>query len=113
MALETLTGITEINGVEIKRVTWKQPEGNFIEVNDEHNAITFKIQNGPIKEVGTNGCQVDDIISTALLMVKGLNKRFPSDHNAKAMSCLYEAYTWMQQRKLDREVRGVEGLSKA
>lgn len=112
MALETLKDVTHVNGHEIKRVEWNQPDGNHIEINDKCNAITFKIQNGPIKEVGVNGCQVDEIVSTALLMVKGLNKKFPCDQNAEAMICLYGAYTWLQQRKIDREARNVEGTNK-
>lgn len=111
MALETLKDIPSVNGHKIHRVSWNQPEGNHIEINDEGNAITFKIQDGPIKEKGHNGCQVDEIISTALLMVKGLNKKFPSEFNVKAMSSLYEAYSWLQQRKIDRERRGVEGTN--
>lgn len=109
MALETLKGIDAINGHPVLRADWDQPEGHHIEVNDRCDAITFKIQNGPIKENGVNGCQVDEIISTALLMVKGLNEKFPSEYNVKCMSSLYEAYSWLQQRKADRERRGVEG----
>ena len=113
MALETLKDINHINGHEIHRVSWNQPSGNHIEINDSGNAITFKIQDGAIKENGHNGCQVDEIISTALLMVKGLNKKFPCESNVKAMTSLYEAYSWLQQRKIDREMRGVEGTNQA
>lgn len=111
MALETLRGVEHINGHTVKRVEWNQPEGNHIEVNDKSNAITFKIQDGPIKEVGINGCQVDELVSTALLIVKGLNAKFPCDENVKAMTALYDAYSWLQQRKHKREIRGVEGKS--
>jgi len=113
MALETLKGLSHINGHEIKRVSWNQPPGNHIEVNETGNAITFNIQNGPIKEKGVNGCQIDDMVSTALLMIQGLNKNFPDQNNAKAIACLYEAYTWLQQRKIERTARGVEGYNKA
>lgn len=131
MALETLKGVESINGHEIIRLdeakedqkffnfgkfSWelfdKERESKHISITESQNMISFKIQNGPIKENGHNGVQLDDIVSTVLLMLKGLNKKFPCDHNAKAMACLYEAYTWMQQRKLDRETRGVEGQSK-
>ncbi len=113
MALETLKGIDSINNHKVHRVEWDQPDNHHIEINDRCNAITFKIQDGPIKEVGVNGCQVDEIISAALLMVKGLNEKFPSDYNAKCIASLYEAYTWLQQRKADRKARGVEGRSEA
>ena len=112
MALETLKDVTQVNGHEVHRVEWNQPSDHHIEINDKHNSITFKIQDGPIKENGHNGCQVDEIISTALLIIKGLNKKFPSDYNASAITHLYGAYTALQQRKLDREIRGVEGESK-
>src|SRR5690606_37957545 len=109
MALETLKDINQINGFDVKRVEWNHPAENFIEVNDRCNAITFKIQDGPIKEVGKNGCQVDELISTALFMIKGINAKFSCDEKVKAMTSLYEAYSWLQQRKANREARGVEG----
>lgn len=112
MALETLKNIQQINGVPVKRVTWNQPKENFIEVNDDHNAITFKIQNGPIKEVGQNGCQVDEMVATTLLMVQGLNQKFPCEENVRAMASLYEAQCWLRQRKVMRTKRGVEGYNK-
>ena len=112
MALETLASIDQINGVPISRASEGSEPVGFINVDDKNNTITFKIQDGPIGEVGENGCQVDELVSTALLIVKGLNQKFPSDHNAKAMTSLYEAYAWMQQRKIERTHRGVEGLNK-
>ena len=132
MALETLKDVKQVNGHGIIRLdkAKKNPElftdGKFdwakfdehrkkfhISIADTQNMISFKIQDGPIKENGHNGCQVDEIVSTALLMIKGLNKKFPSDFNVKAMTSLYEAYSWLQQRKHDREIRGVEGQNKA
>lgn len=113
MALETLKDLNRVGIYEVKRVTWKQPETNYIEVNDEHNAITFKIQNGPIQEAGLNGCQVDTIIEVAKVMVEGLNKKFPSRENAVAITKLDEALMWLEKRRKDRESRGVEGTSQA
>lgn len=113
MALETLTGVTNIGGFEVKRVVWKQPDGNFIEINDECNALTFKIQNGPVKEYGVNGCQVDTIIEAAKLIVEGLNKNFPCRENAMTITKLDEALMWSNKRKQDRINRNVEGFNKA
>lgn len=113
MALETLKGVEKIGGFEVKRVEWKQPEGNYIEVNDSCNAITFKIQNGPIKEKGVNGCQVDTIIETAKTMLEGLNNKFPCRENACAITKLDEALHWLEHRRKEREKRGVEGYSKS
>ena len=112
MALETLDGIEEIGGFAVKRIVWKQPEGNYIEINDDANALTFKIQNGPIKEVGVNGCQIDTLIETAKLIIKGLNENFPCRENSIVITKLDEALLWLNKRKMDREKRGVEGFNK-
>ncbi len=109
MALETLNNVTEIGGIDIHRVEWNHPDGNFIEVDDKHNAITFKIQNGPIKEHGVNGCQVDDIILAARTIISGLNKNFPCRENSCAITKLDEAMQWLAWRTRDCEKRGVEG----
>lgn len=109
MALETLAGIEEIGGFKVERVEWNHPKENFIEINDKENAITFKIQNGPIKENGVNGCQVDSVIEAAKLMIEGLNKKYPCRENAVAITKLDEALLWLMKRKIDREKRGVEG----
>jgi hypothetical protein len=74
--------------------------------------ISFRIQNGPIKEVGVNGCQVDTLIEAAKLIVEGLNKQFPCRENSLIITKLEEALLWSMKRKLDREKRGVEGLNK-
>ena len=94
MALETLKGVEEIGGFRvnqfyedetIKAVRWNE----YIEIDHEVNTIKFTIQNGPIKENGVNGCQVDTLI-----------------HAAKHI--IFE----LEDRKADREKRGVEGLNK-
>lgn len=113
MALETLKGVTEIGGFPVKRIEWNQPKDNYIEINDPSNAITFKIQDGPIKEMGLNGCQVDTMIEVAKKIVEGLNARFPCRENAMILTKLDEALMWSAKRKDDREKRGVEGMSKA
>jgi hypothetical protein len=96
MALETLIG---------------KDLGEFIKVNHEDNEITFKIQQGPVKEVGVNGCQVDDMIIVAAKIIKGLNKNFPCSHNLNAYGYLMQAVGSLLARKEDRERRNVEGIS--
>lgn len=113
MALETLNGIEHINGTKVHRLVWDHPEGHHIEINDDYKAITFKIQDGPVKENGVNGCQVDTIIEAAKLIVEGLNKNFPCRENAMVITKLDEALLWSMKRKLDREKRGVEGKNLA
>lgn len=121
MALETMKGLTEINGTKIIRT--KPPEMSWddfdklrdeypINITDRMNCISFKIQNGPIKEVGKNGCQVEDIIAVAKHMIEQLNTKFPCRENSMMITKLDEAIMWSKKRTEDRKNRNVEGLSK-
>ena len=132
MALETLKDVKTIDGFEVhyhecKNKTQYQCEtcdikcGGFSPDKDKYiniyknknlNHIAFLLQNGPIKEVGTNGCQVDTIIEAAKLMLDGLNKQFPCQENKDAISSLNHALQRLYHRKVDRIYRGVEGTNK-
>ena len=111
MALETLKGMTEIDGFKVRRMGNRHPENAYIEIDDKLNAITFKIQNGPIIENGVNGCQVDTLIATAKHIIQGLNDKFPCNENTFALHHLDTALIYLKDRKKDRERRRVEGIS--
>jgi hypothetical protein len=113
MALETLKGVEKIGGFEVKEVDWNHPEANFIEVNHIANAITFKIQNGPVKKNGVNGCQVDTLIATAARMISKLDEKFPCKENKDVLIHLTAALNRLEDRREDRESRGVDGTSQA
>ena len=111
MALETLKGIKEIDGFKVNEhyntLTNNQwslipEEDKYIDVNYERNSISFKIQNGPIRENGVNGCQVVTLIKTAKIMLEGLNKNYRSWENMKVISELNTAIAILEQRRLDR-----------
>jgi len=134
MALETLKGIEEIGGFNIivmDELRDKFPEKfnesggmdyqwfeseirpkNFIYLRHDKNSLSFTIQNGPIKEAGVNGCQVDTLIEAAKLIIEGLNSKFPCIENEMTIHRLKEALIWLRERKINREKRGVEGLDK-
>ena len=119
MALETLLDITEIDGFEVGVVSPVTSAGarsaafaKYVLVNHESNTLAFAIQNGPIKEYGVNGCQVDTLIAAAHKIIHGLNEKFPCNENAEAMAHLRAAGERLKARKKDREKRGVEGLNK-
>jgi hypothetical protein len=134
MALETLKGVTEIGGfsvVVMDDLREKHPEKfnesgamdykwfekdvrphNFVYVRNDVNSIAFTIQNGPVKEVGVNGCQVDTLIEAAKKIIEGLNTKFPCRENSCAITKLDEALHWLEARKRNREKRGVEGENK-
>ncbi|WP_413491290.1 hypothetical protein [Brochothrix thermosphacta] len=75
--------------------------------------IKVKWQEGPIKEVGVNGVQVNDVLEVAKNRLVELNKEFPSRENAMSITKIDEAIIWQDKRTKDREARGVEGTSKA
>ena len=100
MALETLSGINEIGGFKIVRVkpadmSWddfdKTRDEFPINITEKMNTISFKLQLGPIKERGVNGCQVDTMIEAAKLIIEGLNKQFPCRENSMIITKLEEA----------------------
>lgn len=75
--------------------------------------IKVKWQEGPIKEVGVNGVQVNDVLEVVKNRLVELNKEFPSRENAMSITKIDEAIMWQDKRTKDREARGVEGSSKA
>ena len=133
MALETLKGVVEIDGervVVMDELREKHPDKfnesgamdykwfeteirphNFVYVRHDVNSISFTIQNGPIAEAGRNGCQVDTMIAAARLIISKLNEKFPCRENACAITKLDEAIHWLEARRKDRAIRGVEGTS--
>jgi hypothetical protein len=114
MCLETLEGVESIGGFEVE--FW--PEGRNpcspsppIIVNKNTNSIGFTLQNGPIKEVGVNGCQVDTMIEAAKLIIEKFDEKSPCEENTTVLMHLRSALIWLDTRKKNREVRGVEGTS--
>ena len=81
-------------------------------VTVEGSKITFQIQDGPIKEFGVNGCQVDEMIRSARDIVAVFNTKFPCSENDHAIVNLDGAIDWLDKRKSNRERRGVEGYNK-
>lgn len=112
MALETLSDKKEIGGFEIGRPNKVDGLKKFVVINQNTNCIAFRLQNGPIKEVGINGCQIETIIETCFLIIKGLDEKFPCVENKDVMNFLSAAITRLEMRKADREKRNVEGTSK-
>ena len=86
---------------------------SFIYVRKDKSSLSFTIQNGPVREHGVNGCQVDTVIEAAKIIIERLNQDFPCRENAVAIIKLDEALMWLMKRKADREKRGVEGFNKA
>lgn len=134
MALETLKGVEEVGGFKVVvmdelrekfpdkfnesgAMDWQWFEKDirptsFIYVRHDKNSLSFTLQNGPVKENGVNGCQVDTVIETARIILTKLNEKFPCRENALAITKLDEALMWLDKRRIVREAQGVEGTSK-
>jgi hypothetical protein len=115
MALYTLKDYSEVDGFEIRHSDdsgmFDVESSGYVTVNHLLNEITFRIQNGPIKEHGVNGCQVDTLIAAAMVIIYELNEKFGCEENVKAIEHLAAAYDYLKERKANREQRGVEGTS--
>lgn len=114
MALETIRNYAVIGGFKVNH----EPDGDHpgffpIIIDHKKNIISFKIQSGPIKENGVNGCQVDTLIHASREIIHKLNKKFPCDENTLALAALDIAICELNKRKKDREQRGVEGTSQS
>ena len=124
MALETLKDVKEIGGFRVMTertidkdgiVDWVKTDDMRKEmpifVDQNVNMISFRMQNGPIKEVGRNGCQVDTLIHAARAIVSKLNEKFSCESNEVCIEYLDNAIGALESRTKDREQRGVEGTN--
>jgi len=120
MGLDTLREIKTIGGFpvysdeEIADGKWSDVDPKFaVCVHHGDNTISFRLQNGPVKVNGVNGCQVDTLILAAGAILTGLNEKFPCSANEIAIDHLKKAVIALEERTKDREARGVEGTNQA
>lgn len=74
--------------------------------------VYIKFQRGPVKEVGVNGCQTEDVIELLIERLKSLNlPPYNTRETSLAITALEEAENWLHRRTRDRVARGVEGTS--
>lgn len=73
--------------------------------------VLFKLQDGPIKEVGKNGCQIDVIIEYIIHKLKMFDAALSCFETRQAISKLEEAVAWLNARTKNRIERGVEGTN--
>lgn len=74
--------------------------------------ISVKWQEGPIKEAGENGAQVEDVIEVAVERLRALNvPPHACRENSLAITKLEEARMWLDERTRKRVAQGVEGTN--
>ncbi len=66
-------------------------------------------QNGPIREVGTNGFTNEALLAILIHRTETVNKKFPCEENELAIKRMKEALEAFNQRTANRKARGVEG----
>lgn len=132
--INTIKGLSEINGKPIcvmDELREKYPEKfnesgamdykwfeseirpNFnIFVRHDVDSIAFNMLTKPASEGGDlSRCQLTDLITTGLEMLKYLNDKHPCRENAITITKLEEALMWQEERTKDRLTRGVEGFN--
>ena len=95
-----------------KQVKEKYRKSDYVYLDEDESSIRIYIQNGPIKESGVNGVQIDELGKIWLEFLKYFNSKLPSRENSIAITKIEEALMWQQKRAENREKRGVEGLNK-
>ena len=78
----------------------------------EEATLIFRIQNEPIKEVGVNGCQIEELGKVWLKLIQHFNIKFPCRENSITITKIQEALMWQEKRTKERTERGVEGFNK-
>lgn len=67
----------------------------------------INFQNGPIREVGTNGFTNEALLAILIHRTETVNKQFPCEENELAIKRMKEALEAFNQRTANRKARGV------
>jgi hypothetical protein len=79
------------------------PDGDYVEAD-------FSFQNGPIKEVGTNGITHEALLAILIDRLEGFQSgKYACEDNREALVALQVAQMCLQRRTRARLDRGVEG----
>ena len=84
----------------------------YFKWNSYNGKLDVQIQTGAIKEVGVNGCQIDDIVGFAKEFIRKANMQFPCRGNTSVIKHLEEVEKLLKKRREDRVKRKVEGYNK-
>lgn len=77
----------------------------------ESKWLTIKPQHGPMKEVGENGCHMQDVVRITYEILRTLDSEIPCEENKTACHHLMEAYNALCSRKAKRLEAGTLGYS--
>lgn len=91
------------NASHCYQATWLENDGTSGE-------CVINFQDGPIKEVGTNGVTQEVLLAVLIDRLRGFQtSKYACRENAIALTKLEEALHWLNARTAARVARGVEG----
>ncbi len=80
--------------------------------NPDVQILHIKFQVGPIKEVGVNGCQIEDVIDVLVERLEAFQRGpLKCAENKMALNMLLGAKGWLHERTVLRQAQGVEGTA--
>ena len=59
-----------------------------------------------------NGTTLEEMLRVCMERLTSLHRKFPCNENQQAYTKMQESLMWLNKRKEDREMRGVEGQHK-
>lgn len=111
----TTTKYTEVHCEDKELQKYNAPHHFKVLIPEQANKIIAEVnfQEGPIKEVGINGVNNEDLILMVLTRLQSFQAtEFSCRENAMAITKLEESLMWLRKRTQDRAARNVEGTSK-
>lgn len=88
------------------------PFGPTGDAEDEWIEYFVPWQTGPVREVGVNGVQADDVLEQVLDYLRAVNTPpYGSRETSLAITNIEQGLMWLRERTRQREARGVEGTS--
>lgn len=100
-----------VNALPLHASTEHEWGGRTEHIIVDGQTVSFRIQSGPVKESGRNGCDSTDIIRYAIALYRSFNDAFPCRENSCTITKLEEALHWQEARTRDRINRKVEGTN--
>ncbi len=73
---------------------------------------TIYFQNGPVEEVGVNGCHQEDLLVIVMDRLQHFQRGdFACEENELALTNIEKALSWLRDRTNKRIEKGIEGTS--
>lgn len=94
------------------KLKWQAHKWTATEGEAALQVIAIRFQEGPLTQVGANGCQLEDVIDVLVERLQGFQRGpFACRENALAITKLEEARLWLSARNWKRQAQGVEGTN--